>query len=40
MIIAHYYPVVGGAERQAQRVSSLLIADQLADVKVLTRRHS
>ena len=38
MIIADFYPGVGGAERQAQRVSKFLI-DQGVSVQVLARRH-
>ena len=40
MIIPVFYPAVGGAERQAQRVSQVLMADHNLAVTVLTRRHS
>lgn len=40
MIIAHFYPVVGGAERQVQRVATHLQRDHGLAVTILTRRHS
>lgn len=39
MIIANFYPGIGGAERQAQRLSKALIARGWP-VRVLTRQHS
>lgn len=39
MIVPSFYPYVGGAERQAQRLSEQLIA-QGWEVNILTRRHN
>lgn len=38
MIVSSFYPLVGGAERQAQQLAARLI-ERGADVCVLTRRH-
>jgi len=38
MIINSFYPLVGGAERQAQRISEVLFKEGI-NVKVLTRHH-
>ncbi len=39
MLIPSFYPLIGGAERQAQKISQVLISFEWA-VHVLTRRHS
>jgi len=39
MLIANFYPGIGGAERQAQMVSEAMIARNWS-VQVITRRHS